>query len=173
MKRLLFSLSTITLTVVLAAGLAIRPKLLTVSAPVDLSSGDSVNGVAENVEIMPLPDAEPTVAVAKPTASENITTAAAAGNASGLDLGGLYVLDRLFDNDPSSLLDKGTTSLKDLLVIDYLFNGGKFFHRDHHFDLGQLFTIDRLLGNGNGLLAGNSTSLSDLIVLEQLFNGSR
>lgn len=83
-----------------------------------------------------------------------------------LSLRELFVLDNLFND--SDLLDKNTTSLKDLLILDSIFNDKKLF-RGNNLSINDLILIDNLLGNGNGLLDPDKTSLEDIIILDQLF----
>lgn len=86
----------------------------------------------------------------------------------GADLRRLFVLDSLFND--SVLLDPGVTSLRDLLIVDSMFNDKRFFRGGGDFTTGELFTIDRLLGDGNGLLTSGTTTIEDLLILDQLFN---
>lgn len=102
--------------------------------------------------------------------SDNNNTIIRESKKNNIGMGNLLVLDELFDNDPG-LLEKGTTTLSDLLVLDYLFNDGQLFGNNNNFGLNDLFAIDRLFGNNGGLLDSDQTTIKDLIILEQLFNG--
>ncbi len=97
-------------------------------------------------------------------------------NGNDMDLGDLFLLDRLF-GDNSGIFGGGGTDLGDLIILDELFgndngifngnndvdlNGDNLFNGD--FDFGDLFILDRLF------TGDNDVDLGDLFILDQLFN---
>ena len=101
-----------------------------------------------------------------------ILTGQAAGGSggTGLSLGDLFVLDRLFRD--SGVLEESRTTLGDLFILDQLFNNNRIF-TDSNLDTGDLFILDRLFREENFFLSRDSTTLGDLFILNRLFGENR
>jgi len=98
-------------------------------------------------------------------ASEEYALMERAGN---LNLGDLFVLDKLFDGH--SLLESGRTSLGDLIILDQTMNNGRLFEDSGPLSLGDLFVLDRLFRKDSKILNPDGGALGDIFILDQLFN---
>ena len=83
----------------------------------------------------------------------------------------LFILDRLFRDQPGFLLSSGGTTIGDLLLLNQIFNSGRLGGRDNEHSLAQLFILDKLFNQpGSGLLNPEHTTLGDLLLLDRIFN---
>ncbi|MFH0892504.1 MAG: hypothetical protein V1867_07035 [Candidatus Falkowbacteria bacterium] len=98
-------------------------------------------------------------------ASEEYALMKRAGN---MNLGDLFVLDKLFDGH--SLLEPGRTSLGDLIILDQIMNNGRLFEDSGSLGLGDLFVLDRLFRKDDKILNADGGTLGDIFILDQLFN---
>ncbi|OGF26290.1 hypothetical protein A2303_03780 [Candidatus Falkowbacteria bacterium RIFOXYB2_FULL_47_14] len=88
--------------------------------------------------------------------------------AENLNLGDLFVLDKLFDGH--SLLEPGRTSLGDLIILDQIMNNGRLFEDNGPLGPGDLFVLDRLFRKDSKILNADGGALGDIFILDQLFN---
>jgi len=73
----------------------------------------------------------------------------------------------------ASILDGNNSDLGDLFVLDQLFGNGDGVFNGNGNNLGDLFILNELFGDGDGgIFNGDGNDLGDLFVLDQLFGDS-
>lgn len=179
-QNLLLRYSAYAIAIVLVLNLS--PMIIAWLDQREIAAIEAAIGQTGSVQVMELPvrsvrinvlseqDLNPPLIARKNTDSAMLTGRESAGSGPSLHLSELFVLDELFDNGHSDLLDRDQTTLADLLLLNALFNQGRLLDPSNQYDLAEIFVLDELFDTDVPLqLNSGYTSIKDILILDQLF----